>query len=284
MQYIQKHLIHLIKARTSISAVFIVWSITCSSVHKKHFPCWGHEHSFTLLNQPILCCRTSFHLREYLLSSWREFVMQLQENVDFFFFKIWKQWLHVTGWHCRSVLIERHYTAGSLWRVSWKSFTGLLIFTHCYPAVCCPQLFVLLLEWAFKMAGILSEHAEGHWSLFSPESSVSKVSLGHRKKPQRDWNGEKGIWHLNSAVRDVPRMERLCADQCKWITGPSLSWSQYLTLLWNFREQCLGTSRCMWMQTRLLNLLQGSLMAGRFLVIFWSHIPCLGLSKLCGYF
>lgn len=201
-----------------------------------------------------------------------------------FFFKILKQWLHVTGWHRRSVLIERHYAAGSLWRVSWKSFTGLLIFTHCYPAVCCPQLFALLLEWAFKMPGILSEHAEGHWSLFSPESSVSKVSLGHRKNPQKYWNGEKGIWHLNSAVRDVPRMVRLCADQCKWITGSSLSWSQYLTLLWNFREQSLGTSRWMWMQTRLLNLLQGSLMAGRFLVIFWSHIPCLGLSKLRGYF
>lgn len=62
---------------------------------------------------------------------------------------------------------------------------------------------MLLLEWAFKTPSILSDHAEKHWSLFSPESSVSKVSLGYKKKPPKNKQKQKKPAKQKKILKEV---------------------------------------------------------------------------------
>lgn len=71
------------------SKVFIVQCYTaCSRIHNNISPAEVMSILYMLFNQPILCCQTSLHPREYLLRSWTEFVIQIQENA-FFFLRFW---------------------------------------------------------------------------------------------------------------------------------------------------------------------------------------------------
>lgn len=201
-----------------------------------------------LFNQPILCCRTRSHPREYLLKSWREFVTQLQENA---FLKVLKWWLRVTDWHHRSVhIVSYWFTATSFLEIIYR-IVGLHTLLSCSllsPAIC------RAVRVGLQMPSISSEHAGEHRSHFFFQSPGFRKWTQDTKKSYKclGWRKRNMPPHFCCQRRDVTCMARppLCVDQCRWITGLSLSLRpRYLSLHWNCQEHCSGTGRSMWMQT-----------------------------------